>query len=88
MTDRELVWVKDEKFAIVALENLSVDGKQVAWLTKRPHYCDRGHWQVNCELGGIDGADRFPRYYMSYDVAKQETERFIRWRLWKQTDRL
>lgn len=61
-----------------------IDGRMVAWLTQRPPYCDRGHWAINVELPDINGADAFPRYYMSRAVAVAETEAFIAWRLFKQ----
>lgn len=63
-----------------------IAGRIVAWLEPRPHYCDRGHWKVGSELPGLDGHDAFPRYYMRRDVAVQETEAWLRWRLWKQRD--
>jgi hypothetical protein len=56
----------------------------VATVEKRPHYCDRGHFYVKCYLYGLDESDRFPRYYMREDIAKAETESFLKWRLWKQ----
>ena len=56
----------------------------VATVSERPHYCDRGHFMVNCWLPYIDGADGLPRYYMSRDAAVSETEAFLRWRLWRQ----
>lgn len=59
------------------------DGRVVAWLTERPRYCDRGHYQVNCNLPDIDGADGFPRYYMRRETAIQETEAWLNWRLLK-----
>jgi hypothetical protein len=59
------------------------DKAVVAWIEPRPHYCDRGHWQVKCTLATIDYQDGFPRYYMSKKVAMFETERFLKWRLWK-----
>jgi len=61
-----------------------IAGHAVATLQARPSYCDRGHWKVLCELPYIDGADGFPRYYMSKDTAMRETEAFLRWRLWKE----
>lgn len=63
------------------VEEYYVDGVMRAWLQKRPHYCDRGHWQVNADVPHMDGADGFPRYYMRYGVAKAEAEAFIAWRL-------
>lgn len=56
----------------------------VAYLRTRPQYCDRGHFMVVCDLPGLDGADGFPRYYMSKETAVRETEAFLRWRLWKE----
>lgn len=53
----------------------------LAWLTPRPAYCDRGHWQVNGNLSDIDPADGFPRYYMRKEVAVAETEAWLRWRM-------
>ena len=53
----------------------------VAWLQRRPHYCDRGHFQVDSNIPGLDSCDSFPRYYMRYDVAKAEA--WLKWRLWK-----
>lgn len=56
----------------------------------RPSYCDRGHWQVTCDLQNklgieqLDIADGFPRYYMSLAVAKAEMESWLRWRLYKE----
>jgi hypothetical protein len=61
--------------------NLRLGGAWV-WLTKRPAYCDRGHWQANVEgIATIDPADSFPRYYMSLDVAKIEMMAWLEWRL-------
>ena len=61
-----------------------IAGRIVATLEPRPYYCDRGHWKVLCELPGFDGADGFPRYFMSKNAAVAETEAFLRWRLWKE----
>ncbi len=59
----------------------------------RPNYCDRGHWQVMCEsftnregINTIDQAEGFPRLFMSLDVAKSETLKFIAWRALKQSE--
>jgi hypothetical protein len=65
-------------------EEARIGGYMVAWMTERPHYCDRGRYAVNCNLPGIDWADSFPRYYMSREVAVSETEAFLKWRLWRQ----
>jgi len=55
-------------------------------MEQRPSYCDRGHWKVCCEIADLielDGADRFPRYFMSAKVAMKEMEQWLAWRLWK-----
>jgi hypothetical protein len=73
----------------------SVDGYEVielrdreervlAWINRRPGYCDRGHWQVGVEcVPYLDEADAFPRYFMRLEVAKQELVEFLAWRLFK-----
>jgi hypothetical protein len=66
------------------VEEAYIDRAMVAWKTRRPAYCDRGRWAVNANLGDLDGADGFPRYYMDEKVAKAETEAWLRWRLWKE----
>ena len=65
------------------LHEAYVEGRLVGWIHKRPAYCDRGHWQAQVEVLGLDGADAFPRYFMRFETAKQEMEEFLRWRLWK-----
>jgi hypothetical protein len=72
-------WVKVESW-----EDVIINNKRVASLERRPYYCDRGHWVVKCELPDIDGQDGFPRYYMKKETAIEETEAFLKWRLWKQ----
>ncbi len=63
--------------------NPAQDGDMLAWIAKRPHYCDRGHFLVNMELGGLDEADHWPNYYMSLRRAMDEAEDFLQWRLQK-----
>lgn len=60
-----------------------IEGRMAAYMTPRPHYCDRGHWQVNVDVPDLNEADFFPRYYMNRAVAVAETEAFIAWRLFK-----
>lgn len=56
-----------------------------AWLTLRPHYCDRGHIQLMIEgIRGLDGNDSFPRFFFSMREAKTHTILFLKWRLWKE----
>jgi hypothetical protein len=61
----------------------------------RPNYCDRGHWQVECEyycnelgINTIDAADFFPRLYMGLETAKSEIQRFVAWRAFKYSEGL
>jgi len=75
-------WVQVPEYA--DLYNIVINGRDVGWITKRPAYCDRGHWQVNITLPDLDGADGYPRYYMSRKAAVSETEAFLKWRLWQQ----
>lgn len=85
MTKQYIVWRKNVAHDFPIYEAF-VDGVMVGWITKRPPYCDRGHWQAGIEqmaVPDLDGADAFPRYFMRFDTAKQEMEDFIRWRLWK-----
>jgi hypothetical protein len=79
MNDRLLEWRKGPD-----CDEVWANGKLVAWLERRPGYCDRGRWILKVDLPYIDGADGFPRYYMHEAAARSETEAFIRWRLWKE----
>jgi hypothetical protein len=74
-----LLWALDDDGSF----NCTWEGIVLAWMTERPRYCDRGHWQVKSTLAGLDHADGFPRYYMQREVAIQETERWLNWRLLK-----
>lgn len=80
-TPSEITWRLNPQFP--NLHEAYIAEQMVAWIDARPAHCDRGHWKMHCELPDIDGADRFPRYYMSLSVAKAETEAFLKWRLWK-----
>jgi len=54
----------------------------VAWIQKRPAYCDPGHYQANINIDvGLDDADGFPRYYMTLETAMKEIELFLDWRI-------
>jgi len=53
-------------------------------LTKRPHYCDRGHWSaIVFGINDLDWQDMFPRYYMNLDRAKLELADWLAWRLYQ-----
>ena len=61
-----------------------------AFIQKRPHYCDRGHYQLNIDIKDsshagpfFDHQDGFPRYYMDFETALLECERFLIWRILK-----
>jgi hypothetical protein len=54
-----------------------------AFISKRPSYCDRGHYSFNVDgIPHMDGADSFPRYYMSLDVALREATDWLNWRMY------
>ena len=72
---------------LIGLQECHINGRLVAFMENRPYYCDRGSVRVLCELPDIDHQDGFPRYYMSEEVGKSETEAFLRWRLWRQRDK-
>lgn len=79
-------WVYDAAWDTLDLRFV-IDGKVIhAFITARPIYCDRGHWMFNVDGPlNLDGADSFPRYYMSLERALEEAEAFLRWRLLKRT---
>jgi hypothetical protein len=87
-----------DQYGALNLYTRTLSGALVhVWLTARPVYCDRGHWQLNIEasgtpeqlhghdsgIGGLDGSDAFPRFFMDLETALHETEDFLRWRIWK-----
>lgn len=80
-------WTYDAEHRTLDLR-FTVDSKPVhVWISPRPIYCDRGHWQFGVMEGpfGLDGADSFPRYFMSLEAAVAEAEAWLRWRLFKRT---
>ena len=89
LTVENTAWVKDEwgilNLRLSVLSQLTGAGSVWAFITPRPHYCDRGHWHVNvdCLNMELDSQDAFPRYYFDLDTAKAETIRFINWRVWR-----
>ena len=64
-------------------ENIWIGEALVGILEPRPHYCDRGRYVFKCELPDLDGADSFPRYYMTVVTAKWEIIMWLNWRLWR-----
>ncbi len=59
-------------------------GRLLAFIDKRPGYCDRGHWRVQVDaVPDLDEQDAFPRYFMRLSTAKQELVEFLAWRLHK-----
>lgn len=77
-------WVEGENNEL-NLYVKDMDGRSVhAWLTLRPHYCDRGHIQLNIDGPlNLDGHDSFPRYFFSFKEANAHTRTFLLWRLFK-----
>ena len=59
----------------------------VIWLSieERNHYCDRGHYLVKIHTGSnllcLDKKDLRPNYYMSLSTAKEETIKWLKWRI-------
>lgn len=81
-----LEWKLDEVGALMCRFD-GPYGKVEAFITPRPVYCDRGHWQFGIMTGvpSLDNADSFPRYYMGLRTALQEASDWIMWRLYKQS---
>lgn len=77
-------WSKDS-YGSLNLHVSDDKGRPIhAWLSLRPHYCDRGHIQlmVSGDLE-LDSADSFPRFFFSAEEAKLHTKTFLKWRIWK-----
>lgn len=77
-------WAANSKFP--ELFELSVDGVLLAWVEARPAYCDRGHWKGMLEFSPgnpFDGQDVNPCYYMRMNIAMQELEEKLMWRVCK-----
>lgn len=54
------------------------------FLSRRPNYCDRGHFHLLVDgRFSLDSADSFPRYFFSFDEADKHTRDFLKWRLWQ-----
>lgn len=66
------------KYAMM-LHEFRRDGLMLAWLQKRPTYCDRGryHANINVPVRRSD-ADPWPRYYFNLTYAKDEVESYLR----------
>jgi hypothetical protein len=56
-------------------------GQMLAWIDRRPEYCDRGHWCARIEIGDLDVQDGWPNYYMDLETAMREVVSFLYWRL-------
>lgn len=78
-------WVKDE-YGYLHLTVHDSNGRPVTLsLHLRPHYCDRGHIQMNIEESSlyIDTADAFPRFFFSFEEANTHARLFLKWRIWQ-----
>jgi len=78
-------WVANQEYSGLH-ELFTDDGTLLAWVQKRPSYCDRGHWQGQIEYSPgnpLDAADGGLHYYMRVEVAKQELREKLLWRLCK-----
>lgn len=87
-------WLKDNINQAEWIDNPKYDGliefvledRILAWIQKRPSYCDRGHWQGQIEFSPgnpFDAADGGIHYYMRLEVAKQELREKLLWRACK-----
>lgn len=88
MIDIETAEWKSDGYGLV-LTVKDKDGRDAkCYLSKRPHYCDRGHLMLQVDAYfDLDFADSFPRYFFSFDEADKHTRRFLRWRIWKVSDK-
>jgi hypothetical protein len=78
------VWTEDKYGTLNLIVNDSDCNPVHSYLCLRPPYCDRGHIQLHVEGNlGLDNADRFPRYFFSFEEADNHTRTFLKWRLWK-----
>lgn len=69
------------------IEMFNQRGQMLAWIEKRPLYCDRGHYCLSIAIApglGIDSADEFPRYFMRLSTAMQECAEFMAWRMFQE----
>ncbi len=57
--------------------------EMLCWIEARNSYCDRGHYIGKMNIAGLDHADFWPTYYMEFEAAKTEMEKFLKWRLYK-----
>lgn len=79
---RKFSWQWEKNPTYIDLYELRDEGcRLLGWAHKRPHYCDRGHWQVVVHVPGLDVQDAFPRYFMRLSTARQELVEFLAWRL-------
>ncbi len=63
-----------------------LDDQMLAWIQRRPAYCDRGHWQGQLEFSPgnpLNAADGLVHYYMRLETAKQELREKLLWRVCK-----
>lgn len=55
------------------LHELWRNGRMLAWLERRPAYCDRGRFHANVDIPVfISEADTWPRYYFDLERGKLE----------------
>lgn len=60
--------------------------KPLAFISRRPAYCDRGHYLAGylCAIPNLDAADFRPNYYIDLDRAEAEEFEWLVWRLCKE----
>ena len=78
----EAEWLKDDTNTLNLYVTDRNSNRVHCYMQLRPEYCDRGHIQLNIDGGlGLDGADRFPRYFFSFEEADTHVRLFLKWRL-------
>lgn len=78
-------WIRDEHKCLNLHVNTAKGHPVHCWLSLRPHYCDRGHIQLNIEgCLDLDACDSFPRFFFAFKEADEHTRTFLKWRIWKE----
>jgi hypothetical protein len=73
---------RDALLQAIALANetheLRRNGEMLAWIQRRPSYCDRGRYHAGLEVNvWRSEADPWPRYYFDLARAKAEVEAYL-----------
>lgn len=78
-------WIEDQFKALNLFVHTENNVPIHCWLSLRPHYCDRGHIQLNIDGPlELDGHDGFPRFFFSFEEADHHCRTFLKWRIWRE----